>query len=221
MTGYRALLWDNDGVLVDTERHYFAACRKALAALEIELTEALFHDHWMASSIGMRALVGAHGLTQDQVAQLQRDRDQDYEARLASEPLTIDGVEHVLRALRPQFAMGIVTGSRRSHFEAMHRRTGLLSLFDFSVTEDDCPRTKPHPDPYLAAIARTGVPAAACLAIEDAPRGLAAARAAGLDCWVIRTPLTARADLSAATRVLDRVTDVAALLLGDAAPGCA
>jgi beta-phosphoglucomutase-like phosphatase (HAD superfamily) len=71
-----------------------------------------------------------------------------------------------------------------------------------------------QPDPYLAAVARSGFPTARCLAIEDAPRGLIAARAAAVDCWVIPTELTRQAPFSGATRVLNRIADVAALLLG-------
>jgi beta-phosphoglucomutase-like phosphatase (HAD superfamily) len=79
-----------------------------------------------------------------------------------------------------------------------------------------CLISKPAPDPYLAAVARSGLPAGRCLAIEDAPLGLAAARAATLDCWVIPTGLTQRATFPGATRVLDRINDVSALLLAAA-----
>ena len=117
-----------------------------------------------------------------------------------------------LAALRPRFAMGIVTSSRSDHFTTIHRRTGLLEFFDFVLTSEDYAESKPAPDPYLAGIARTGCAPAECLAIEDAPRGLAAARAAGIDCWVIPTDLSRPADFSAAARILNNVHDVAELL---------
>lgn len=115
--------------------------------------------------------------------------------------------------LRPHFVMGIVTSSRREHFDTMHRRTGLLEFFDFAITHEDYARSKPAPDPYLAGVAHSGFPAGRCLAIEDAPRGLIAARAAALDCWVIPTEFTRRATFSGARRVLERISDVSALLL--------
>ena len=108
--------------------------------------------------------------------------------------------------------MGIVTSSRRDHFHTIHRRTGLLEFFDFVLTSDDYAESKPAPDPYLAGIARTGYAPAECLAVEDAPRGLAAARAAGIDCWVIPTDLSRPADFSAATRILNNVQEIPALL---------
>jgi len=210
---YRALLWDNDGVLVDTERCYFDTCREILARVDIALTEAEYFDHWLASSRGIAHVAGARGLGEDQVARLQRERDAAYAHRLAQRSWAIDGMHEILRSLRPHFAMGIVTSSRRDHFEVIHRRTGFLEFFDFVVTVEDCARSKPHPDPYLAGVARTGFPPEQCLAIEDAPRGLAAARSAGLDCWIVPTSLTAGADFSGATRILDSTAQITSLLL--------
>jgi HAD superfamily hydrolase (TIGR01509 family) len=223
---YRALLWDNDGVLVDTERWYFQATREVLAEVGIELTEALYFEHFLATSNGISHLAAARGFSETQIAQLRQKRDQSYEQHLAHQSLAIPGVRETLQVLRPHFAMGIVTSSRRSHFEMIHRRTGFLEFFDFAITADECENCKPAPDAYLQAIARSGFPAASCLAIEDAPRGLIAARAAGLDCWIVPTSLSRYADFSSASRILGGVTEVASLLLGfcpesekDPAPG--
>jgi HAD superfamily hydrolase (TIGR01509 family) len=210
---YRAILWDNDGVLVDTERWYFQSTRDVLAEAGVDLTEALYFEHFLASANGTWHLATARGLSDAEIAGLQRKRNERYQHALEHQPLAIPGVRETLQALRPHFTMGIVTSSRRSHFETIHRRTGFMEFFDFALTADDCERCKPDPDPYLQAIARSGFPAGACLAIEDAPRGVIAARAAGIDCWVIPTALSRLADFSGAARVLNGVTEVASFLL--------
>lgn len=210
---YRALLWDNDGVLVDTERWYFQATREVLAKVGIELTEALFFTLFLARSGGAWHLAAERGLSEMEIADLRRERNERYQRFLAEKPLPIPGVEETLRRLRPHFAMGIVTSSHRVDFEAIHRRTGFLRYFDFALTLEDYGSSKPDPEPYRRGVARTGFAPSACLVIEDAPRGLIAARAAGLDCWVIPTELTRRADFSAATRELRDVREVAELLL--------
>ena len=214
---YAAILWDNDGVLVDTERWYFQATREVFAGVGIDLTVGLYFEYFLSRSKGTSRFASAHGLSEADIAGMQGSRNERYLQMLEQERITIVGVRETLAVLRPHFVMGIVTSSRRQHFEAIHRRTGLLEFFDFAITHEDYARSKPAPDPYLAAVARSGLPAGRCLAIEDAPRGLIAARAATLDCWVIPTEFTRRATFSGATRVLDRTTDVAALLL-DAAP---
>lgn len=212
-TSYKALLWDNDGVLVDTERWYFHATREVLAEVGIDLTEALYFEHFLASANGVSHIAAARGFGEAEIATLRRKRDKLYERHLARQPLAMPGARETLQALRPHFTMAIVTSSRRAHFETIHRRTGFLEFFDFALTGDDYERSKPAPDPYLQAIARSGFPAAGCLAIEDAPRGLIAARAAGLDCWVIPTALSRYADFSGATRILSGTTEVASFLL--------
>lgn len=210
---YAVLLWDNDGVLVDTERWYFQATREVFAVAGIDLTAELYFEYFLSRSHGTSAFASAQGLPEADIAAMSASRNERYRQMLEQESITMDGVRETLALLRPHFRMGIVTSSRREHFEAIHRRTGLLEFFDFAITNGDYARSKPAPDPYLAAIARSGLPADRCLAIEDAPRGLIAAQAAALACWIIPTELTRRATFSGAARVLDRITDVSALLL--------
>jgi len=210
---YSAILWDNDGVLVDTERLYFQSTQDMFARAGIDLTVQHYIEYFLMRSRGTTKFAAAHGLREAEIAALQDVRNERYLQLLEHEPITIAGVRETLMTLRPHFVMGIVTSSRRRHFETMHRRTGLLEFFDFTVTREAYAQSKPAPDSYLAAVARSGFPAGRCLAIEDAPRGLIAARAAALDCWVIPTELTRPATFSGAIRVLDRIADVAALLL--------
>jgi HAD superfamily hydrolase (TIGR01509 family) len=108
--------------------------------------------------------------------------------------------------------MGIVTSSRRDHFELIHARCDLLGYFDFVLTSDELPRVKPHADPYLMAVARSGLTAGECVAVEDSERGLEAASAAGIRCVMIPTPLTRGGNFAAAARVVDRISDVPAAL---------
>ncbi len=210
---YAVILWDNDGVLVNTERWYFQATKEVFAGAGIDLTVELYFEYFLLRSGGTSAFASAHGLSEADIAAMQGSRNERYLQMLDEECITLDGVRETLAILRPHFAMGIVTSSRRQHFETIHRRTGLLEFFDFAITHEDYARSKPSPDPYLAAIAHTGLPADRCLAIEDAPRGLMAAQAAALDCWVIPTEFTRRSLFSGAARILDHITEVSALLL--------
>jgi HAD superfamily hydrolase (TIGR01509 family) len=104
-----------------------------------------------------------------------------YSDLLATEEITIDGMGDLLGRLAPRFRMGIVTSSRRKHFEIIHARSGFMRHFAFHVVREDYALSKPHPDPYVAGLDRIGLPPDRCLAVEDSPRGVASARAAGLD----------------------------------------
>jgi HAD superfamily hydrolase (TIGR01509 family) len=204
----RALFWDNDGVLVDTERLYYLATRDTLATVGIPLSREQYVAHFLVEGKGAWHLAAEAGHSPEEVARLRRERNDRYGDMLSREPLLIDGVRETLEALHGSYAMAIVTSSRRDHFLTIHARTGLLEYFQFALTENDYPRTKPEPDSYLLAIERSGFPREECLAIEDSARGLIAARGAGLSCAVIPSDFTRGSDFSGAWKVLDRVTDL-------------
>ena len=210
----KAIFWDNDGVLVDTEHLYFEATRRVLARVGVDLTPALHHELFLVQNRGAWHLAEAAGVAPDSLARLRADRDALYDELLGRDGLAIPGVETALERLAPRHRMAIVTSSHRDHFDTIHRGTGLLRFFDFVLTREQYQRSKPDPEPYLAALARTGLDRSECLVIEDSERGLRAARAAGLACWVIPTALTRGSDFRAADRVLGAVADVVTELAG-------
>jgi len=208
---YQQLFWDNDGVLVETEHLYYEANRAALADFGIELTTDLFGDISLLQGHSVLDLANDR-LTDDQRLSLRRNRDHRYVELLTSQPLLKPCVRETLEQLHGQFRMGIVTSCRREHFDLIHAGTGLLPLFDFVLTREDYPRSKPHPDPYQTALQRTGAATFDCLVIEDTPRGLQAARQAGLDCLVIPNPLLPDGPYSGALSVLQGIDEVVGFL---------
>lgn len=127
---------------------------------------------------------------------------------LQTENLTRPGVELVLTRLQKKVIMGVVTSSHADNFKLIHDRTGFGRFFDFVITGDDVIETKPSPEPYLAAVQRTGCAPRECVAIEDSERGLLSAKAAGITCWIIPTKLTRYGDFSMADKALTGVADV-------------
>jgi len=73
----------------------------------------------------------------------------------------------VLDALHGTYVMGIVTSSEPDHFALIHQTTGLLTYFHFVLTASDYMHSKPHPEPYLLAVKRSGCCKEECLVIED------------------------------------------------------
>jgi HAD superfamily hydrolase (TIGR01509 family) len=207
----KAIFWDNDGVLVDTERLYLQATQETMAAAGRPLSEADYIEYFLRQGTGAWHLL--EGISTDEVARLRHVRNERYSELLRQDACEIEGVNDVLRQLHGRYTMGIVTSSRRDHFELIHERCDLLKYFDFILTSDELPRVKPHPDPYLIAMERAGVGADESVVIEDSERGLQAARAAGIRCIVIPTLLTARSNFDTATRIIDRIEEVPAALL--------
>jgi HAD superfamily hydrolase (TIGR01509 family) len=208
---FRALLWDNDGVLVDTEGLYFRATRDVLAQVGIDLTESQYVALFLVSNRGLEPFVETLGGPQE-VDRLRARRNVRYSELLKTENVGIPGVAQVLSALAPHHRMAIVTSSSREHLALAHERTGLLGYFELLVAEGDYRRSKPYPDPYQEAIRRLRVAPDECLAIEDSRRGLLAAKAAGLTCWVVPNALSAKAPLDEADRVLNDLGELPAAL---------
>jgi len=207
-----ALLWDNDGVLVDTEGLYFKATQDVLATVGIELDEALYLQLFLREGRGAFHLARERGLREVQIDALRTMRDARYVELLQVGSLLFAGVEQVVSTLARRYRMAIVTSSQREHFEVIHRSTQLLQYFELVLTHGDYARAKPEPDPYLTALARLGLPAEACLVIEDSERGLRAARAAGIRCWAVPSPLARQGSFNDAERVFDSLGELASAL---------
>jgi HAD superfamily hydrolase (TIGR01509 family) len=196
----KVLLWDHDGVLVDTERLYFQATRELLAEVDVALDESLYRQLFLVEGAGAWQLAAARGVSESAIAELKQRRSWRYTELLTSEEVLIPGALAMLEELAAHHRMAIVTSSRRVHFEAIHRRTTLPRHFELILVREDYALSKPDPEPYLSAVEKLGAAADSCLVIEDSERGLRAAKAAGLACWVVPSALTQQSDFSRADR---------------------
>jgi HAD superfamily hydrolase (TIGR01509 family) len=204
----QAIFWDNDGVLVNTEHIYFQATQRILATIGVPLTPDQYLEMFLVQGKGAWHLVEEKGFTAGEIEALRSQRNTLYGQLLAETPLVIDGVDRVLKSLHGRYLMGVVTSSRKDHFDVIHRNTGLLKYFDFVLTGEDYKHVKPDPEPYLKAIEKSGCDPDACLAVEDSLRGLTAAKAAGIKCIVVPTPLTRASNFDTADQVLENIEEI-------------
>jgi len=208
----KAIFWDNDGVLVDTEHLYFEATQHVLASIGLPLTREDYIELFLVQGRGAWHLAEEQGVAPAEVERLRDKRNALYADWLAERPRVLPGVIQVLDALHGKYTMGIVTSSRKDHFDVIHRNTGLLKYFDFVLTAADFKRVKPDPEPYRRAVERSGMGREACVAIEDSARGLESARGAGIGCIVVPTPLTQGSDFAGAHRVLASIDEILTML---------
>ncbi len=204
----KALFWDNDGVLVDTEELYFRATRDVLSEVGIDLSRDLFIRISLEQGRSAFDLVAEQGVSQEVITRLRDDRNKRYSELLRKGVRVLDGVKNTLRQLHGKVLMGVVISSRREHFEIIHNATGLLRFFDFVTTREDYRKSKPNRDPLLKAMRRNGLRPEHCIIMEDSERDLAAAKAAGIRCIVVPTYLTRDSDFQGAYRVLDSIRQV-------------
>jgi len=196
----QALVFDFDGLILDTELPIYAAwC-------------TLFADHgarppsieeW-AAEIGTVGGLDLHGMLLERAtrpvdldeADIWRRSHRDL---LLAEQQARPGVEDWLtEAEAAGLGIGIASSSEADWVIPLLERIGLHTRFGYVVNAGGALRPKPAPDVYVEACARLGVEPAHALAIEDSPHGIAAAKAAGLRCVAVPHQLTETLDLSAA-----------------------
>jgi HAD superfamily hydrolase (TIGR01509 family) len=209
----KAILWDNDGVLVDTEGLYFQATKDILSQAGVNLTQEMYAEYSLKHGRSVWHLAADKGASPDEVKHLRAKRNSLYEQLLQQGDTLIDDVEETLANLHGKFLMGIVTSSRPEHFEIIHKETDILKYFDFVVTSLYYTNFKPDPEPYLVGLERAGFGKDECVVIEDSARGLAAANAAGIRCLVIPNSLAPIEDFAAAHMIMNGISDVTPELL--------
>jgi HAD superfamily hydrolase (TIGR01509 family) len=184
------VLWDNDGVLLDTEILFFETTQAVFTRYGLNLTKGMWGRHYLGEGKASREIAALLGADRDRIEAILDERNQQYRQVLRTRPPLRPRVRETLNLLFGRVRMAMVTGSHRDQLQLMHRESGLLEFFDAIVTGDECAQPKPHPELYLAGLKALGARAQQCIAVEDSPRGLAAAQAAGIACMVVPTELT-------------------------------
>ncbi len=208
--GPRAVLFDLDGTLVDSERVYGEALARALAdgqglALTDDDTAFIIGRSWVAIDARLR----------ERYPSLTWSRDQIIAAcAVAAEAIFAERGLPVLPgalAAVARFAdrrRALVTGSARQEAGHVLGHLGLLEAFEVRLCAEDVARSKPAPDGYLAACERLGVAPADALVIEDSASGIAAARAAGCAVIAVRAGNFSGQDQSAAHLIVDTLDQI-------------
>ena len=210
MSAIEAVVFDLDGVLVDSE-HVWDEVREELARER----GGQWHERAQADMMGMsstewsRYMHDVVGLSaspeeiNDEVVQRMR-------ARYTDDLPLIDGAVEAVERLAGSFRLALASSSNRPLIDAVLVEAGLERFFEATISSEEVARGKPAPDVFLEAARRLGVAAERCAAIEDSGNGLRAAHAAGMRVIAIpnrRYPPPAEA-LSLADVRLDSLDDL-------------
>ena len=209
---FGAVLFDFDGVLVDTEWAIYQAWRRTFNEHGHELPLAVYtrcigsdFATWSPKT-HLEDLTGRAFDWHDLDTRRQREilRDLTDEGPM---PGVLECLEKLTAAGVPQ---AVVSSSSHHWVDGWLGKLGLAGHFATTVCRGDAARIKPAPDLFLEAARRLGVAPAACLVVEDSHNGLTAARAAGMPVWVVPNRVTAGLDFTAAARVFGSLAECAA-----------
>ena len=205
------ILFDNDGVLVETENWYFEANKKALKELGLTLHLDTYLEI-MARGGTAWEVAEKDGISTEIIDKKRFQRDIYYQEFITTKNIEIPNVKKVLTQLSKKYEMAIITTSRRVDFELIHKNRGISDFMKFILCVEDYPRAKPFPDPYLAGIEKFKASKEETIVVEDSQRGLSSAVNAGIQCVIVKNEFTKTHDFSQASYFIDKLEDLEKLL---------
>jgi HAD superfamily hydrolase (TIGR01509 family) len=209
----QAVIFDMDGVLVDSEPFGFEAMRRVMARHGLPYGEEENAEFLGRTTIdSCRILRARHRLPESEETLADWYVEGMLE-QIARGPIPMAGVPAVLRGVHAAgYRMALASSAELRVIDANLAALSLRSLFEAVVSGTQVPRGKPAPDVFLAAAEWLAVPAAACLVVEDSRNGLLAAKAAGMRCAVVPCAQTLHQEFGEADHRLTALLELLALL---------
>ena len=204
MTEGQAVLWDMDGVLVDTSEFHYPAWLGALSEHGIPFTYEQFRDTFGMNNAAILGILLGDAATPDLVAEIADRKEELFRQAVKGHVRPLPGAREWLDQLRDWgVRQAIASSAPPANIAALVDELGVRSHFDALVSGADLPG-KPDPAVFLEAARQIGVPPDRCVVVEDAVAGVEAARRAGMKCIAVTTTNPADA-LQAADIVIERL----------------
>src|SRR5579871_4790583 len=190
MSDFEAILFDFDGVLVDSEPLHCDCWREALEPLGVAVTWEVYAAHCVgaadSSMMPVFAKLAHPPADPAKLWERYEVKKQRFRQRMAEQPPFVEGLADFFRELAGRYKLAVVSSSAHAEIEPPLEAAGILQYLDTVVGGGDVTRHKPAPEPYLLAGSRLGISRA--LAVEDSQPGMASARAAGFEALQITDP---------------------------------
>ena len=207
----RAVIFDFDGVIADSESLHLRAFQRTLSPLGLELSAEDYYSRYLAfddrTFFGEFLRDSGRPAGEDAVAELVERKAVFFEESSGRDVRIFPGVEEFLSLVSGKYLTAIGSGAFRSEIEVILERKGLSDFFGFVVGAEDTRDSKPSPEVYLRCLDRlksgfdATLSAARCVVFEDSPHGVLAARRAGMKCVGITNSCGAE-KLAGADRVI-------------------
>jgi beta-phosphoglucomutase len=179
----KAIVFDFDGVLADSEPLHLRAYQEILSPHGVELTKEHYCERYLGfdDEGAFRRIAADYDLLfgEEEIELLMQEKTRVFQ-KLLSGNVLYPGAAACVGRLGGVWPLGIASGALKHEIELMLQGAGLRDVFRFIIAAGDTDKTKPAPDPYLRAAELHGVSAAECVAIEDSHWGLQSAHDAGM-----------------------------------------
>lgn len=212
----KAILFDLDGLMVDSEPHSIASWQAVLAKRNVQFDQAA-----LDSVLGQRVIETAELAIRlfhlpDRPEDLAQEKAEYQIAHLNGNVTAMPGLHELLDFVdQSGLKKAVASSGLRRYIDAVLTTTGVRDRFSVIISADDVINGKPAPDVFLAAAKKLNVDPENCLVLEDAPFGVQAAKAAGMTCFAVPNAHSHALDLSLADRILSSLHEVKTTLMSD------
>lgn len=212
---FRAMIFDMDGTLVDSEKLHYEAWKATLKNFGVDsFPFENFLNYVGASNEKLASdYIRSHKLSSN-CQEMTRAKQNTY-LRMIPDIEILPGVRKLLDRYHGRFSLAIASSSDTIELHAILETLQLTDIFDHVVGGNDVMRKKPAPDIYLHTRDLLGVESAECIVFEDSEPGIAAAKAAGMIGIAVPNALVATMDFSKADTIIDRIDQADDKLIAD------
>jgi len=193
-----------DGILVDTEPIMARVVALALADQGLHVTELEYYDNWTKKGKGIADFIKEKNISFD-FDRYRSTRNKIYLESLKTNIPIFDGAKETIAELSKTYKLGLVSSSSRVFVHFILKSTDLEKYFFTIITAEDVEKEKPAPDCFLLAAERLAVEPEECVVIEDAEKGILAAKNAGMKAIAIPNKSTSDNDFSCANLILESI----------------
>jgi beta-phosphoglucomutase family hydrolase len=207
MSALKGVIWDMDGILVDTGKVHFQSWMDTLPDFEIPFTREIFNNTFGMNNEGILKLLRGEDFDPKIIADISERKEASFRRAIHGRLNTVPGVLTLLEAIRDaNIPQAIGSSAPQKNIDAVVEELGLNNYFKALISAAEMPG-KPNPAVFLTAAQKIHAPAAQCVVIEDAITGVEAARQAGMKCIAVTTTNTA-SSLQAANMVVDQLDEL-------------
>jgi beta-phosphoglucomutase len=206
----KAVIFDLDGVLVDTGEFHRQAWFDLASKEGFNMSEELFINTFGMQNYQILPIIAGKVLPDKEVVRMSSWKEQRYRKLIAGHVRLLEGVEQLINSLKSEgFFLAVGTSAPKKNLALILKNTTLDGCFDASVTSEDVSKGKPSPDTFLKAAKKLSMLPNHCIVVEDAVCGVQAARAAGMKVVAV-TNTNNRSNLAMADIVVDNLSELTA-----------
>lgn len=208
-----AIIWDMDGVIVDTAPYHFKSWRYVFRKRGIDFTEADFKRKFgQRNDAIIRSTIGSN-IADNEMEAIAREKEEYFRRIVWDNVKPLPGATELIKTLAEQgFKMAVASSAPPENIQLLLGSLGITGYFQQVVSGREVTESKPSPQIFLLAAKKLGVARENCIVIEDAIAGVAAAKKAGMFCIAVTTT-NPRESLREADLVIDSLAELRVISL--------